>query len=148
MNKKGKSTRSISKKLKGVSSKSIVHRILREDLKLVPVKRKKKVKLTEAHKKHRLDTAQFQLSNGVKMEDVVFTDEKRFLLNPKPGHSEFVWTNDSSAPATFQEIPKYNRGAIEVWGAITYYGVIDLVFIERPIVNGQKEIRLLKVYSE
>ena len=52
------------------------------------------------------------------MEDVVFTDEKRFLLNPKPGHSEFVWTNDSSAPATFQEIPKYNRGAIEVWGPL------------------------------
>jgi hypothetical protein len=137
-NKKGKSTRKVSKKLKGICSKSTVHRILRKDLKLTSVKRRKKVKLTEAYKKHRLATAQFQLSNGVKMEYVVFTDEKRFLLNSKPNQSEFVWTNDTSTPIRFQKISKYNRGAVEVWRAITYYGVIDLVFIERPMVHEQK----------
>ena len=65
------------------------------------------------------------------MKNEVFTDEKRFLLNFKPGQSEFMWTNDTSTHVGFRKIPEYNRGAVEVWGAITYYGVIDLVFIER-----------------
>ena len=90
MNKKGKSVRKISKRLNGVGSKSTVHRILRQDLKLKAVKRKRKVKLTAAHKAHRLATADFQVSNGVTIENVVYTDEKRFLLNPKPGCSDFV----------------------------------------------------------
>ena len=40
---------------------------------------------------------------------------------------DFVWTDDSHAFVTYQEIPKYNRGAVEVWGAITYYGTVDLL---------------------
>ena len=28
---------------------------------------------------------------------------------------------------------------VEVWGAITYYEKVDLVFIERPVVNRQKK---------
>ena len=30
-------------------------------------------------------------------------------------------------------------GCVEVWEAITYYGKVDLVFIERPVVNRQKK---------
>lgn len=148
LNKKGKSIRKMAKKLNGVGSKSTIHRILRQDLKLKAVKRKRKVKLTAAHKAHRLATAQFQVSNGVTIKDVVYTDEKRFLLNPKPGRSDFVWTNDSHAPVTYQEISKYNRGAVEVWGAITYYGAIDLVFIERPVVQRQKKKFTAEDYRE
>jgi hypothetical protein len=148
LNKKGKSVRKISKRLNGMGSKSTVHRILRQDLKLKAVKRKRKVKLTAAHKAHRLATADFQVSNGVTIENVVYTDEKRFLLNPKSGCSDFVWTDDFHASVTYQEIPKYNRGAVEVWGAITYYGTVDLVFIERPIVQGQKKKFTAKDYQD
>ena len=70
------------------------------------------------------------------MKDVVFTYKKRFLLSSKSGQSEFVWTNDTSTSVRLQEISKYNRKAVKVWKAITYYGFIDFVFIERPIVHG------------
>ena len=81
------------------------------------------------------------------MKNVFFTDKKRFLLNSKYEHSEFVWTNDSSALATFQEISKYNKSAIKVWGII-YYRVIDFVFIERPIASGQKRSLRLKTIKK
>ena len=80
----------MAKKLNGVGSKSTIHRILRQDLNLKAVKRKRKVKLTVVHKAHRLATAQFQVSNEVTIKDVVYTDEKWFLLNPKSRCSDFV----------------------------------------------------------
>ncbi len=115
-----------------------MHRILREDLGYKPVRIKKRVKLTESHKDHRLDNAKFQLAIGVKMEDVAFSDEKRFLLNPKPGRHDYVWTDDLDKESVYKDSPKYSSGSVEVWGAITFYGKVDLVFIERPIVKGAR----------
>lgn len=83
-------------------------------------------------------TAKFQVSKKVKIEDVAFSDEKRFLLSPKPGRHDYVWTNDFYSDSAYIEVPKYSKGCVEVWGAITYYGKVDLVFIDRPVVNRRK----------
>jgi hypothetical protein len=137
--KRKRSIRKIARHIPEAGSKSTVQRILREDLKLKAIRIKRRVKLTDKQKDHRLRTAEFQLSNKVKIDDVAFSDEKQFLLNPKPGRHEYVWTDDFYSEDVYKEVPKYSSGCVEVWGAITYYGKVDLVFIERPVVNRQKQ---------
>ena len=80
----------MAKCLNDAGSPSTVYRALRFDLEYKPLQIKKRVKLTESHKEHRLDNAKFQHKNHVKIEDVAFSDEKQFLLNPKPGHHDYV----------------------------------------------------------
>lgn len=60
------------------------------------------------------------------------------MLNPKPGRHDYVWTDDIHDESVYSDTPKYSSGSVEVWGAITFYGKVDLVFIERPIVKGSK----------
>ena len=79
------------------------------------------------------------MSNKVKIEDVAFSDEKCFLLNPKSGRHEYVWTDDFYSEDVYKEVPKYSSDCVEVWEAIAYYGKVDLVFIERSVVNRQKK---------
>ena len=136
--KKRISIRKLVKRLDGVGSRSTGHRMLRGDLGYKLVRIKKRVKLTASQKDHRLRTAKFQLANNVKIEDVAFSDEKRFLLNPKPGRHEYVWTDDVHEESVYSDTPKYSSGSVEVWGAITFYGKVDLVFIERPMEKGAK----------
>jgi hypothetical protein len=91
-----------------------VHRILRNDLGYKPVRIKKRVKLTASQKDHRLKNAKFQLANNVKIKDLAFSDEKRFLLNPKPGRHEYVWTDDVHEESVYNDSPKYSSGSLEV----------------------------------
>ena len=128
----------MAKCLNDAGSPSTVYRALRFDLGYKPVRIKKIVKLTESHKEHRLDNAKFQLKNHVKIEDVAFSDEKQFLLNLKPGHHDYVWTDDVHEESVCSDCPKYSSRSVKVWGAITFYGKIDLVFIEHSMVQGVK----------
>ena len=57
------------------------------------------------------------------------------MLNPKPGHHDYVWTDDVHEESVYSDCPKYSSGSVEVWGAITFYGKIDLVFIEHSIIQ-------------
>ena len=64
-NQKRKSIRKVVKCLNDAESSSTVYRALRFGLGYKPVRIKKRVKLTESHKEHRLDNAKFQLKNLV-----------------------------------------------------------------------------------
>ena len=66
----------LAKQLEGVGSKSTVHRVLRDDLGYKPVRIKRRVKLTDDQKEHRLSNAKFQLAKKVKIEDIAFSDKK------------------------------------------------------------------------
>ena len=59
-------------------------------------------------------------------------------MNPKPGRHDYVWTDDIHDESVYSDTPKYSSGSVEVWGVITFYGKVDLVFIEHPIVKGSK----------
>jgi hypothetical protein len=107
--------------------------VLKENFKYKSVRIKKRVKLTASQKDHRLKTAKFQLENMVNIENVAFSDEKRFLLDPRPEHYDYVWTDNIHEESVFCDTPKYSSGSVEVWRAIIFYGKVDLVFIERPI---------------
>ena len=60
------------------------------------------------------------------------------MLKPKPGHHDYVWTDDMHEESVYSDCPKYSSGSLEVWGAIIFYGKIDLTFIEHPVVQGVK----------
>ena len=60
------------------------------------------------------------------------------MLNPKPGHHDYVWMDDVHEELVYSDCPKYSSRSVEVWGTITFYGKIDLVFIEHSIVQGGK----------
>jgi hypothetical protein len=128
--KKGKSIRKLVRQLQVVDSYSTVHRVLKENFKYKSVRIKKRVKLTASQKDHRLKTAKFQLENMVNIENVAFLDEKRFLLDPRPGHYDYIWTDNIHKELVFCDTPKYSSGSVEVWRAIIFYGKVDLVFIE------------------
>ena len=46
--------------------------------------------------------------------------------------------DDVYEESVYSNCPKYSSGSVEVWGAIIFYGKIDLVFIEHPMVQGVK----------
>ena len=79
-NRKFHSVRRAASQLKNVGSKSTVHCALTVELGLSPVKRKKRVLLTEAQKQHRLIICEDHWINNMNVNTVAFSDEKRFSL--------------------------------------------------------------------
>ena len=73
-----------------------------------------------------------------KLKMWLFQMRSNLLLNPKPGHHDYVWTDDMHEESVYSDCPKYSSGSVEIWGAIIFYGKIDLVFIECPTVQGVK----------
>jgi transposase len=132
------SVREVARRKPEFGSKSTIQRALRQDLELLPYKKKKRTPLTEAHRAHRLLMAEHHILNDLDVKDVVFTDEKRFSFIHVPRGNEFVWTDDPHDDRRFVEVPKYQRNFVEVWAGITYYGQTKLYFIERPNVNRTK----------
>lgn len=111
-------------------SRASIHHIIRNEIGLQAVKLKKRPKLSEQHKQRRIDFAHSDLNTDI--SNWVFTDEKHFYLHLKPNGNDFIWTDDSTKDITFVDTTKYGSGSVEVWGAITKYGLPDLFFIERP----------------
>jgi hypothetical protein len=40
----------------------------------------------------------------VNIENVTFSDEKRFLLDPRPEHHDYVWTNNIHEESVFHTL--------------------------------------------
>lgn len=110
-------------------SKSSIHRILTKDLGLQAVRVKKRPFLNDSHKQRRLAFVYKHYQSDI--SHWVFTDEKRFVLNGIPKKNEFVWTNDTTNEVVYSSAKKYGSGYVEVWGAISKFGLPTLYFINR-----------------
>ena len=132
--------------------RSTVQRILKNRLKLYPYKLKKRNKLTDKHKAHRLQVAEdFIEWEGEFGEnpwiDMAFSDECRFNSEPKPNsRNDVIWDDQPDDQKHYTERSKYAGQSIEVWGVITRFGKPLLVEIKRPLitVNGDQQKKKFK----
>ena len=112
---KGKKGRSLRMAKTFLSKKGIqvtiptIRTILKEDLGLYAYKKKKVPKLTARHRELRVSFAQEN-------------------LDAEDDWSDVAW---HYAPRS-----KYGGKSCEVWGCVTYWSKLPLIFIERPIVTG------------
>jgi hypothetical protein len=114
-----------------------IRRILREDLRLHPYRKRIRPKLSDVHKRKRVAFAQAQLDTGDDWMDTAFTDEKRFSMEPYPNKkNDIIWDDQPDDDKHYTPRSKYEGQSVEVWGAITPYGKPKLVFIERKYVGG------------
>lgn len=58
---------------------------------------------------------------------VVFSDEKKFSLDGPDGYNYYY--HDLRKEKIFLDRHHSREGGVTVWGAISYYGTIDLVFV-------------------
>lgn len=72
---------------------------------------------------------------------VVFTDEKRFNLDGPDGFQYYY--HDLRRDELYLSRHHSREGGIMVWGAITFYGTIDLIFIDQKM-NGDRFKTLLE----
>lgn len=108
------------------SSIRTVQRILKCAKHLQRRKMLKKPVLKAIHKEKRLAFARHHMSWTKEWHKVIFTDEKKFNLDGPDGFNYY-----------FHDLRKEERilgrhhsrtGSVMVWGAISYYGTIDLAF--------------------
>lgn len=118
-------------------------RIVSDDLRLRPYKRRKLAGLSADQKQKRLDRCKALLlrHDDEDVENVVFADEKLFMveehLNPQ---------NDRIYAAAFEDIPENLRtiehfqhsSSVMVWGAVSKRGKFPLIFVEKGVkINAQ-----------
>ncbi|CAH0726979.1 unnamed protein product, partial [Brenthis ino] len=112
-------------------SHSTVQRIVKYDLQLIPYKLRKAQLLTEKDKKVRLERCRLpkQRSAASNLKNIVFSDEKLFLIEQAHNHqNDRIWS--STRPGAAAVIPRrQNAKSIMVWGAICATGKTPLVFL-------------------
>lgn len=96
--------------------------------------------LTAARKQQRLEFARQHMSwivqNGHQANDlknVIFSDEKRFNLDGPDGYNYYF--HDVRKEEVFLSRHHSREGGVMVWGAITYYGVAKLVFVDQKMTG-------------
>lgn len=141
-----KCARSLRRKYGVKMHRTTVQRGLKDKLGLYPY-RPKKPMLTAARKEKRLQVArEFQecISEGDPnpWSNHCFTDEKRFNSEPKPNSkNDVIWDEAPDDDAHYNPRSKYGGHSVEVWGGITRFGPVPLIFIERPVhlVDGRQQ---------
>lgn len=142
-----KCARILHRKYGVTMSQPTIYRALTNKLGLYPYHRPKKPRLTPAHKEKRLQVArEFQdcisASDPNPWSNHCFTDEKRFNSEPKPNSkNDVIWDEAPDDDVHYNPRSKYGGHSVEVWGGITRFGSLPLIFIERPVhlVNGKQQ---------
>jgi inhibitor of nuclear factor kappa-B kinase subunit alpha len=129
-----------------VVSRRSIQRIIKEDLGLMPFKRRKVHGLTMQQRGARLERSKALLRRYANedLERIVFSDEKLFVIE-----EHLNAQNDRVYAAAFEDIPEWVRtvqrfqkpGSVMVWGAVSSRGKLPLVFVE-PGVKVNKEYYL------
>lgn len=110
-----------------VASVRTVQRVISKADHLKRLKLKKKPPLNDTRKKARLEFCRSHWTGKTNWHRVVFSDEKKFNFEGPDGFNYY-----------FHDIRKENHyldrlhsrvGGVMVWGAISYYGTIDLQFL-------------------
>jgi transposase len=117
--------------------------ILRDDLGLRPYRKRKVHGLTQKQKDKRLERCAKLAKRhaGRKVEKIVFSDEKFFVL--QQCHNA---KNNVVYAKGFEEIPEHlrsvqrfqNTSGIMIWGAVSQRGKLPLIFIDRGIKINSK----------
>ena len=117
------------------ASKSTVRRTILKAKHLKYMKLKKKPPLNMVRKQLRLDFAKAHMAwSAVDNNDpgewkkVVFTDEKKFNLDGPDGYNYYF--HDLRKEERFLSRHHSREGGVMVWGAISYYGIIDLKVVD------------------
>lgn len=115
------------------ASKSTVRRVILSAKNLKLSKLVKKPPLTATRKDHRLQYARnhmdWTIGQGSIQRDwrmVVFTDEKKFNLDGPDGYNFYF--HDLRKEKRFLTRHHSREGGVMVWGAISYFGALDLSF--------------------
>ena len=117
--------------LGGNVSKMTIWRTANENPDLVYRKRLGKPKLSANHKLARLKFASDYIDYGPKWKKVVFSDEKRFNLDGPDG-LQYYWHDLRKEPESFSK-RQCGGGGIMVWGAVSFGGNTDIVFVEQTM---------------
>ena len=116
-------------------SKTSVFRLIREDLMLLPFKKRRCYGLTVAQIKKRFERAKHLISlyAGKKLDQIIFSDEKLFSIEEKCNPQ-----NDRIYAASIEDIPEDMRtvhrfaheSKVMVWAGVSKIGKLPLVFVE------------------
>ena len=131
-----------SRKLASVTnmSSTTVLKVLKEDLKLRPYKKRKIHGMSEAQKQKRFHRTKVLL-DWRRDDEIIFSDEKLFLLqesfNPQ---NDRIWSSSiEDIPADKRSIKRFqNASSVMVWGAICKRGKLPLIFIEKGVKINQQ----------
>lgn len=122
------SVRSISREVTVPVSKSTVHRRLQVSKLLAYRKMRRSPKLTKRHKDARVQWARNHMNWTDEWLSVLFSDEKKFNLDGPDGWA-YYWHDIRKEPQTFFS-RQQGGGSLMVWGAFSYNGTTDIVFLE------------------
>lgn len=120
-----------------ISEKSM-RRILRDDLGLRPYRKRKVHGLTAAQKEKRLKRcpALAKRHGGRKVEKVIFSDEKLFVLEQHDNRKNNVVysTSFEAIPEELRGVQRFqNKSGVMVWAAVSKRGKLPLIFIEKGV---------------
>lgn len=134
------SVKKIKAKTEVAASVTTVWRVITNSDHLVRRKFKQKPVLNAINKEKRLDFARTHMTWNNEWK-VVFSDEKKFNLDGPDGY-KYYW-HDLRKEEIILARRHSRTGGIMVWGAITYYGTIDLEF-RSVTMNGETYKTLLQ----
>lgn len=133
------STSKIKEKAGIVASLSTVRRAILSADHLKLKKLKKKPPLNAVRKEKRLEFARLhmtwdtELGRVLNWRNVVFSDEKKFNLDGPDGYNYYF--HDVRKEEQFLTRHHSRQGGVMVWGAISYYGAFDLVFVSNKMTG-------------
>lgn len=122
-----KTSREIQQEAGTSASIRTVQRVLKSSPGLQRRRLKKKPQLTQRHKEKRLEFARTHMTWKNEWRDIIFSDEKRFTLDGPDGYAFYF--HDLRKEEKFLVRRHSRAGGVMVWGAISYNGQIDLIFI-------------------
>lgn len=120
------SVRRIKGKIGLKASKSTILRIIRKADYLKHLKIKKKTPLNESRRNQRLSFAKQQIRWDREWHQVVFSDEKKFNLDGPDGYNFYF--HDMRKEEIVMDRRHSKGGGVMVWGAVSYYGTVELDF--------------------
>lgn len=123
-----KTVRQIANDVNTSASLSTVRRIIKSSSYLKRNKMRKKPLLRDSHKEARLSFARIHMSWTDQWNNVVFSDEKKFNLDGPDGYSYYF--HDLRKEEIILSRRHSGGGSVMVWGAISYYGIINISIIK------------------
>ena len=125
-------------------SSRTIRRYLNE-LNLKYSKMKKKPLLIDAKKKARSEWCLEKIRWKKEWNFIWFSDEKRFCLDGPDGINYYWHGLSDHEKDNYCAKRKFGGGGIMVWGAISYFGKTEIVFIEKNL-NSLQYIEIIKKY--
>lgn len=125
--KSGVSSRKLKDDLGLAVSSRHVRRLLRGEKHFSWQKMMRTPKLTERHKKDRINYATSGLQLGDKWQTVIFSDEKKFNLDGPDGFHQY-W-RDLRRESRRIWSRNFGGGSVMIWAAISFNGKSDIAFL-------------------